>query len=45
MRVFLVLALGLAAFPSGLFADAASKDAKIEQLLALLRARSMAAEE
>ena len=48
MRVLVVLALGLAAgvaSPVALFADAASKDAKIEQLLVLVRASTMAAED
>jgi uncharacterized protein len=44
MRVIVVVALALAA-PFGLFADAASKDAKIEQMLVLVKASTMASED
>lgn len=44
MRVLIVLALGLAT-AAGLFADAASKDAKIEQVLVMVKTSAMAAED
>jgi uncharacterized protein len=41
MRVFIVLTLALVSAAPALFADAASKDAKIEQFLTLLKASSI----
>jgi hypothetical protein len=41
MRVFLVLTLALVTASSSLFADAASKDAKIEQFLLLIKANAI----
>ena len=41
MRVFIVLTLALVSAAPGLFADAASKDAKIEQFLTLIKANSI----
>jgi len=41
MRVFIALTLALVSAAPGLFADAASKDAKIEQFLTLIKANSI----
>jgi uncharacterized protein len=41
MRIFLALTLVLASTAPGLFADAASKDAKIEQFLTLIKANAI----